>query len=140
MKGSLIPIGVPPGFRGSCRLMPGSLPHEQMLDPLPFGVPVQKFQPWTVPRTKGPRVSAAPVDTRRCNVKGCVFPAASASDTCLQHSRQFQEPSLFCSRQPSMLLLDRAKFGLLDSEPDDARVKDRRRLAKIREHFLDGAV
>jgi hypothetical protein len=34
------------------------------------------------------------------------------------------------------LLLDQAKFGLPDSEPDDSRVRDRHRLASERIKFL----
>jgi hypothetical protein len=34
------------------------------------------------------------------------------------------------------LLLDQAKFGLPESEPDDARLKDRHRLAAERIRFL----
>jgi hypothetical protein len=34
------------------------------------------------------------------------------------------------------LLLDQAKFGLPDSEPDDARLRDRHRLAAERIKFL----
>ena len=77
---------------------------------------------------------------RRCREKGCVFPAArSESGRCLQHDRQYSEPALFHSQQPSMLLLDQAKFGLPDSEPDDSRARDRRRFAVLREANLDEA-
>jgi hypothetical protein len=34
------------------------------------------------------------------------------------------------------LLLDQAKFGLPDSEPDDGRVRDRHRLASERVRFM----
>jgi hypothetical protein len=34
------------------------------------------------------------------------------------------------------LLLDQARFGLPDSEPDDERVRDRHRLAEQRAKFL----
>jgi hypothetical protein len=36
-----------------------------------------------------------------------------------------------------MLLLDQAKFGLPDVEGDDWRARDRRRLAALREQFLE---
>jgi hypothetical protein len=36
-----------------------------------------------------------------------------------------------------MLLLDRAKFGLPDHEPDDSRARDRRRFAMLREARLE---
>jgi hypothetical protein len=36
------------------------------------------------------------------------------------------------------LLLDQAKFGLPDSEPDDGRARDRRRLAAERLRFMLG--
>jgi hypothetical protein len=35
-----------------------------------------------------------------------------------------------------LLLLEQAKFGLPDSEPDDGRVRDRHRLAMERVRFL----
>jgi hypothetical protein len=38
-----------------------------------------------------------------------------------------------------MLLLDRARFDVPDSEPDDTRAHDRRRLAAAREAFLEEA-
>jgi len=34
------------------------------------------------------------------------------------------------------LLLDQAKFGLADTEPDDGRIADRRRLAAERVQFM----
>jgi hypothetical protein len=55
---------------------------------------------------------------------------------CLHHDRQLHEPVLFNSRQPTQLLLDRAKFGLPNSEPDDSRAADRRRQTQQRELFL----
>jgi hypothetical protein len=36
------------------------------------------------------------------------------------------------------LLLDQAKFGLPDTEPDDGRVTDRHRLAEERVRFMLG--
>ncbi|HZP01512.1 MAG TPA: hypothetical protein VFD30_14575 [Terriglobia bacterium] len=76
--------------------------------------------------------------SRRCREKGCVFPVASSeTGRCLQHDRQISEPALFHSHQPSMLLLDRAKFGLPDHEPDDSRARDRRRFAMLREARLE---
>jgi hypothetical protein len=38
-----------------------------------------------------------------------------------------------------MILLDCAKFGLPEEEPEDSRFRDRRRLAAQREAFLGGA-
>lgn len=75
----------------------------------------------------------------RCCHKGCVFPAQpSGQGECLYHRRQALEPDCFESRQPSFLLLDQAKFGLPDSEPDDGRVRDRHRLAEERVRFMLG--
>ena len=66
----------------------------------------------------------------RCSVKGCIFPAASAGgELCLIHHLTEQEPKLFLSVQPSMMCLDRAKYGIAESEYDDARARDRRRLS-----------
>jgi hypothetical protein len=36
------------------------------------------------------------------------------------------------------LLLDQARFGLPDTEPDDERVRDRHRLAEERVEFMLG--
>jgi len=76
--------------------------------------------------------------TPRCCEKGCIFPATgSGTGRCLQHDLEELEPALFNSCQPTMLLLDRAKFGLPDPEADYSRARDRRRLAALREEFLD---
>jgi len=75
----------------------------------------------------------------RCCQKGCVFPAPPGGQgECAYHRRQSLEPDCFESQQPSFLLLDQAKFGLPDSEPDDGRVRDRHRLAEQRVQFMLG--
>jgi hypothetical protein len=80
------------------------------------------------------------IEARRCVERGCIYPAGPGkSERCLQHQRQQREPTLFHSRQPSMILLDCAKFGLPEEEPEDSRFRDRRRLAAQREAFLGGA-
>ena len=76
----------------------------------------------------------------RCNEKACVFPQARpGSGKCLQHERQSSEPDLFGSRQPSMLLLDRAKFGVPDSDLDEeaSRANDRRHLSRLWQTFQE---
>jgi len=79
-------------------------------------------------------------EARRCAERGCIYPAGPGeSGRCLQHQRQHREPALFHSRQPSTILLDCAKFGLPEEEPEDSRFRDRRRLAAQREAFLGGA-
>ncbi len=75
----------------------------------------------------------------RCCQKGCVFPArADADGECAYHRRQSLDPVCFQSQQPTFLLLDQAKFGLPDSEPDDGRVRDRHRLASERVRLMLG--
>jgi len=75
----------------------------------------------------------------RCRHKACVFPAQPGGcGECLYHRRQTLEPGCFESQQPSFLLLDQAKFGLPDSEPDDERFRDRHRLAAERARFMLG--
>jgi len=77
----------------------------------------------------------------RCRHKACVFPVQSgAHGECAYHRRQRSEPRCFQSLQPSSLLLDQARFGLPDTEPDDGRVQDRHRLAAERVRFLLGEV
>ena len=90
---------------------------------------------------KRPPPAGVPILSARCNEKGCVFPAALlGSGRCCHHDRQDQEPALFLSQQPSMLLLDHAKFGLADSEFErgGSRSGDRRRLARLWETFQEG--
>jgi len=80
--------------------------------------------------------------TRRCKERGCVFPATQpGGGRCRQHDRQHREPDLFGSQQPSLLLLDRAKFGWLDSDParSESRAEDRRHMARLWQAFQEGA-
>lgn len=73
----------------------------------------------------------------RCSEKGCVFPAASLhSMKCAYHELQFEEPALFHSQQPSLLLLDAARCTSGDEDYDEDRKRDRRRMAKQWEEFL----
>jgi hypothetical protein len=73
----------------------------------------------------------------RCCQKGCVFPAQpGGGGECAYHRREFIEPVCFQSQQPTFLLLDQAKFGLPDEEPDDGRFRDRHRLAAERVRFM----
>jgi hypothetical protein len=95
------------------------------------------------PLVPSPELTRIEVSSDRCSERGCVFPAAwRDGGRCRQHDRQSREPALFSSQQPSTLLLDRAKFGLpgSDSEPYISRSADRRRLTKLWQAFLDGAV
>jgi hypothetical protein len=135
MKGLFCQVGLSPSPQPSCTPVPGTGCSEEKPKLVQFGT--EGSRRWSLPSSPEQAVKIQVAD-QRCSVKGCVFPAASGEGNCVQHDRQRQEPSLFSSRQPSMLLLDRAKFGSLDSEPDDSRANDRRRLAKIRENFLDG--
>lgn len=91
------------------------------------------------PPPKDPEPLATALDGLRCSEKGCVFPAGWRVGKCLHHDRQQREPALFCSRQPSVLLLDRAKFLLPNGGSEDPHGRDRRRLAALREAFLDDA-
>jgi hypothetical protein len=90
--------------------------------------------------TPGARFIPPRSELRRCSSKGCVFPAsAHGMGKCWQHELEELEPTHFLSCQPTHWLLDRAKFGLPDEECDDSRARDRRRLAALREQFLDDA-
>lgn len=89
------------------------------------------------PAAGEPSRSIARIARERCKIKGCVFPAAPhAEGTCVYHYRQQYEPVLFHSQQPTLLLLERAKFELPACEHNDYRGADRRRLAALREAFL----
>lgn len=85
--------------------------------------------PWTPPPT--PAQAAA-----RCIERGCVFPAASQG-RCLHHERQAREPILFSSHQPTHLVLEQGRFTLPQEEIDTSRSRDRRKLAALRESFLE---
>ena len=89
-----------------------------------------------------PNLAGIEASAQRCSEKGCVFPAAGGgTGKCRQHQRQYRETALFSSLQPSTPLLDRAKFGLpdSDSEPRVSRSSDRRRLTKLWQAFREGA-
>lgn len=75
--------------------------------------------------------------SRRCSERGCVFPVSFISgEKCLYHHLEALEPGFFESTQPTLSMLDQAKFGLPDGEPDDSRVVDRNRQAAQRVAFL----
>ena len=74
----------------------------------------------------------------RCCVRGCIYPAGPAG-MCLDHHRQVNEPRFFHSHQPTMLVMYQARFSVPDSDLDDTRLHDRRRLAAAREVFLEEA-
>lgn len=84
-------------------------------------------------------LDAASFESRRCSEKGCVFPAAeNPRGTCLHHEHLHREPGHFHSYQPSMSVINQARFGLPDYETDNRRAQDRRRLAAQREAFWEG--
>lgn len=82
-------------------------------------------------------LASPPDEAPRCSEKGCVFPAARYTmGMCLHHHRQRREPTLFHSLQPSMVLMDQAKWLIFDPERAESRWRHRNRLAEIREQFL----
>ena len=122
-----------------------------------FSTHPRVFHPATIPRKPLRAAAAQPLPELRSNLrvpsmvpgqmpcpsrccqKACVFPAQPGGcGECAYHRRQSLEPGFFQSMQPSSLLLDQAKFGLPDSEPDDGRVRDRHRLAAERVRFTLG--
>jgi hypothetical protein len=71
----------------------------------------------------------------RCCVAACPRPAAPGSHKCRSHNLERDEPTYFESRQPSLAVLQQAKFAHL-AIPDDivfaamnGRARDRRRQA-----------
>ncbi len=123
-----------------CNLNSGSPAKGDRSRPTPpsaWGAARHAGPPGTPPDGAG--LAGSYLSGQRCSEKGCVFPAAwGDTGKCLHHHRQQREPGFFHSHQPTMLLLDRAKFGLPDSEPEDSRAQDRRRLAALWEAFLEG--
>ena len=88
------------------------------------------------PRSK-PNLVRGEICLPRCCQKGCVYPArAGGIGECDHHHRESLDPAAYQSQQPSSLLLDQAKFGLPDEEPEDTRTQDRHRLALERTTFL----
>jgi hypothetical protein len=74
----------------------------------------------------------------RCSERGCIFPATgSGTGRCLLHDLEEREPTHFLSCQPTLLILDLGKFGPPDPDADYSRARDRRRLATLREEFLE---
>ncbi len=105
-----------------------------------FGIcPKPKTSPCSSVASGSELLSAA-LPSRRCTERGCVFPAGRLQGgVCVYHYRQNQEPAFFCSQQPTMLLLEGAKFILPDFESEDSRRLDRCRLAQLREAILEDA-
>lgn len=87
-----------------------------------------------------PEASVFP--TPRCSEKGCVFPASSVdSGKCSYHMHQMEEPVLFCSHQPTGLLLDPARTAPAEKDYDGSRKRDRRRMTALWEEFQgDGSL
>ena len=118
-----------------------AIPNSRSAD-APQAVPIPGSAASPSPEVSGTssrQAGAAPAPRpARCRVKGCIFPAASArTGRCLVHDRAEKEPKHFLSVQPSILLVDRAKFGIPDPDYEDLRARDRRRLAALRERFRE---
>jgi len=98
----------------------------------------------SIPAQKLPAAAATPaaegtiweLKFPRCSIKGCIFPAASAHGAlCLLHDLAEREPNHFLSVQPSTMCLDRAKYGIAETEYDNSRARDRRALALQLDRF-----
>jgi hypothetical protein len=104
-------------------------------DPGPLAVPLSP------PAKIKPRAAMLSIPGR-CAEKGCVFPAMPGADgRCIHHRRQQQEPGLYCSRQPSSMLVARGKFGPprieeIEREARRGDLEDRRKMVAERERFL----
>ena len=109
--------------------------------PMP-GFAVRSLRP--PPCFQSPSVTLAPSPPvgellpGRCCVRGCIYPADPAG-MCLDHQRQTKEPRFFQSHQPTLLVVDQARFSVPDSGPDETRTHDRRQLAAARAAFLEEA-
>lgn len=106
--------------------------------PAPATLPSPDSLPWRPASMRGAGLQPTPPTPARCSEKGCVFPGSPGSGgKCLHHLRQSREPILFSSYQPTRAVLDRGRFGIPDEEVDTSRTHDRRKLAAIREAFLE---
>ncbi len=93
---------------------------------------------WKPAAIQTPSPEPSPLARARCSERGCVFPASPGTEgKCLHHLRQAQEPVLFSSCQPTRAVLERSRFGVPQAEVDTSRRCDRRRMAAIREAFLE---
>ena len=105
-------------------------------------VPLETGQPVAALASPA-RTPSLPPDSHafpRCTEKGCIFPATRRTqEKCLLHNLQQLEPTFFQSFQPSMLLLDQARFGVPHSRSEDERARDRHRLAALRKSFWEEA-
>ena len=87
-----------------------------------------------------PAVIGGAAPAGRCRVKGCIYPATEIElGLCIRHVHQEEEPQFFQSRQPSLRVLETAKYGMT-TEHEDGRI--RRKLNKIeqRQAFLKGVL
>lgn len=118
------------------RSKPGAIPPHAAVAALPLSF---RHSVGSTPAPSGDR-PVLEIPFPRCSVKGCIFPAASAGGRlCLIHDLTEKEPKHFLSVQPSTLCLERAKYGIAESDYDDARARDRRRLS-IQIHRLRNEV
>lgn len=105
---------------------------------VPVALPAPGVMPWKPASISPAKHQAAPSAPARCSEKGCVFPGAPGTGgKCLHHLRQSKEPILFSSYQPTRAVLDRGRFEIPDEEVDTSRTHDRRKMAAIREAFLE---
>jgi len=95
MRGFFCPDGVSAQLPPNCVPIRRTTPSDNTPGVLQF--PIGKSRRRNLPATLEQRVEIH-VSDRRCSVKGCVFPATSTEGNCVHHARQYEEPSLFCSR------------------------------------------
>jgi hypothetical protein len=107
-----------------------------IISPSTNPVPLPRSEPlsWKSPLPLG--LTSRPTVSERCREKGCVFPAVREGQ-CLQHDRQAREPILFSSHQPTRVVLEQGRFGVPESDVDTSKAQDRRKLAALRETFLE---
>lgn len=85
-----------------------------------------------------PSLALANLLGARCKVKGCIYPATEVeAGMCLCHFYQEEEPQFFQSRQPSLRMLEIAKYGLT-TEDEDTRIRLRHESVALRAAFLKG--
>jgi hypothetical protein len=89
----------------------GPLPAENALSSAPLAAPTIRKPHHASPSLLGPERLGSPA-WPRCSERGCVYPASDINARkCRHHERLQREPHLFCSFQPTLLVVEQARYN-----------------------------